>query len=197
MSHFESIGKRAKLIASAASRNDKGSSDPETDYAASARWRSFLFLNFFSFLLTACTSAYHLKDDSLTSPDRVYPNGIYRHEVTLHTADGQTHRFNGVVKLSPQRIEVVGLSFFGTTVFRITDDLRTEATIEIFVYPLKKHEGRLRKIYVLLKKLLLLSPKGEQKGLKLDAYDEHHIPRHVEITGEKYQVEVKVTGYDL
>lgn len=154
--------------------------------------------------LSACTDSFRVKE----SPDtkhRVFPDGTYRHDVVLSLPNGQRHQFQGVVKLGPERIEVAGLSFFGTTVFRVVDDKNSrEPEVKIFVPQLQAQEGKVREMYSMLKKLLLMPPEQAQKTtlpggalLRLANYDEHHIPRTMRIANDKFAVDVKVIGYDI
>lgn len=172
-------------------------------------------------LLTAC-STYRVKNESESRP-RLYPNGTYRHSVVLTMPDGKTQSFQGVVSLSDKQIVVVGLSAFGTTVFRLKDDLGSgKQEVEIFIDQLKKHDSKLREFYALLKRLLLLPAKGmgqgtekrennpdglpvslETSGLEHNAklffeeYDAHKLPLRIRMEGEKFKVEVTVIGYDI
>jgi hypothetical protein len=181
------------------------------------------FLSFFwiSLALTAC-STFKVKHP-IESQNRVYPDGSYRHEVSIQTPDGRKQTFDGVVSLAPDKILVVGLSPFGTTVFRLDDDLKTGTQkVDIFVDQLKKHEAKLRLFYGVLKTMLLLpatSSDGkalhrevgadgllaslETTGLEESAkiefsnYDDHRIPLRARVTAKKFNVEIRVTGYEL
>ena len=155
-------------------------------------------------LLFGCATSPRPKVDS-QAKNRLFPDGTYRHEVTLMLPNGQQHQFQGVVKLAPERIEVVGLSFFNTTVFRVVDNRKNEPPeVHIYIPQLRPQEAKVREMYGLLKKMLLLphaeAEKTELPGgghLSMAGYDERHIPRLLRIQSDKFTVDVKVTSYDF
>ena len=156
--------------------------------------------------------------------DLVFPLGLYHHEITLGLKEGGVKNFNGVIQLKSERITVVGLSSFGTTVFKITED-RTTGLIEteIYIEALKKYEIRILVFYKLIREILLLrtssvagnrllikqrSPEGvplaaeftedgKKVSLRLSELDEHRIPGRIELEQDNFSVIVKVVGYDL
>lgn len=165
--------------------------------------RAFLF--FCLAWLVGCASSYQVKEGTTPSSDRLFPDGTYRHDVTLSLPNGQQHHFQGVVKLAPDKIEVVGLSFFNTTVFRVIDDRKGgEPDVHIYVPQLKSQEDKVRSLFGTLRDMLLLPPGEIEKrelpgGAKVSVanYDEKHIPRNLKIEGPKFTVDVKVIGYEI
>jgi len=180
------------------------------------RERSLLF--FLGMWLLSSCSHYQIADKDKTT-NRLYPDGTYRHDITLELPQGKTQRFQGVVSLTPQTIVIVGLSAFGTTLFRITD--KDQVNVEIFFEPLKKYEPKLQQFYRLLKTMLLLSvnggsadagirttdPHGRLQSMVIDDrsktrlifgdYDEHNVPLHVRVEREEFNVDVRVKGYEI
>ena len=169
-------------------------------------------------LLTQCSSL----PQSLTQEGRrtqVFPNGTYYHEISIEPKDRSPRKVSGVVQIRKDRIAVVGLSPFSTTLFRIEEDRTTgKVSAEIFHPSLKQYEEKLREFYASLKLLLLLPLEGEgQQGVKiterggdklpreaksgeitlrLSNYDGNQIPREFEILHPNFRVRVKVTGYE-
>lgn len=157
--------------------------------------------------------------------DRLFPFGVYRHDVSLFIPKTEKNSelkfdFNGVVKLAPETIQMVALSHFGTTVFKLNEDLKTgKVTTEIFVDQMKKFESKLPEYYSILRLFLLarlpaenaenklrftktrddgLPEEAETTGLEKNAtfrfvkYDQLAIPSEVEIAHPAYSVTIKV-----
>jgi hypothetical protein len=172
-------------------------------------------------VLTGCSS-YRVKVNGRPR-DRIYPDGIYKHNVKLTLPEGNRQRFEGVVSIGEKEIVVVGLSVFQTTAFRLKDNLSTgDLKVEIFAMPLKQYEAKLREFYLLLRKVFLLPLKDDggatiqrenrpdgfpssvqTKDLKQNAklifeeYDVRQIPLRVKIEGANFSVDIKVTGYEI
>jgi hypothetical protein len=148
---------------------------------------------------------------SEVAANRLFPDGNYRHKVSLTlparaSAPERKFDFTGVVQIKSDVIRVVVLSFFGTTAFKINDDLKTgNIDTEIYVPQLKKFEPKIRAYYAALRQVLLSGPKpqGEEEKLdnaatfKITSYDDHHIPSEFEIHHPDFLVDVKVVSYEL
>ena len=190
------------------------------------------WINLFFLLMTAC-SGHSKKVEHLDQNGAVlFPNGIYRHAVELQllSAEGKIEKnfhFNGIVKISPDMIQVVGLAPFGMTVFKIEENRIThEVKNEIYISDLKKFEPKITEYYSVLHELLTLSkqekedqdlvwkkknlqtqlpeemewtdPKTKVKAsLQLMNYDEHQIPNLIQINGQKFGVKIKVSEYEI
>jgi hypothetical protein len=92
----------------------------------------------------------------------VFPRGKYQHRVELvipanETGPLRSYRFNGVVDLQADAIQIVALSPFGTTVFKINENLIThEVKDEIYLAQMKPLEPKLLHYYSVMRELLLL-----------------------------------------
>lgn len=154
-----------------------------------------------------------------------FPNGQYYHSIHLKILepgkDEREFRFTGAVSIEPDAIHVVGLSPFGTTIFRIDEDRGSGAiSAQVYLDAMKKHEQQLRDFYSVIRLLLLTKKtagsdlKRDSLGRPLDAnisgpgvesglhflfnhYDEHGVPDRVQILAPRFQVDLTVTGYDL
>ncbi len=154
-----------------------------------------------SIFLVSCTSI-QKKISGPLDPNRVFPDGTYRHRVTLTQANGKENEFEGILKLKADEIRVIGLSHFGSTVFEIVDH-NGKIDLAIYYEPMKKHEGQFKDFYVSMKKILV--QKNDQGEITLDngakvtvgKKDENQIPDSFEIIHPKFKVRVKVAGYDL
>jgi hypothetical protein len=165
-----------------------------------------LLVSVIAFTLFVGCTAYRVKEGG-PPRTRVYPDGVYKHSVLITLPDGSLQRFQGVVSLGEKEIIVVGLSAFQTTAFRIKDDLTADKLqVEIFAMPLKRYEAKLREFYRLLRKVFLLPLKElpaepmqltAETKLFFEEYDSHQIPLRVKIEGGKFDVEIKVTGYEI
>lgn len=155
---------------------------------------------------------------------QVFPNGTYQHEIRLKQKEGGERTFSGVVQIKEDLITVVGLSPFGSTLFKITEDRKTKnIKTEIYVEAFKKYEDKVAGFYQVIRELMLLklgqtqapgmkvletesdgAPKkvvltleGKEITLSLSNFDEHHIPQNLEVSHPFFQVFVKVVGYNV
>ena len=179
-------------------------------------------------VLGGCASQYVVLEN--VAHHRLFPNGVYKHKVKLTivsngTSPEKKFSFDGVVQLSDESIRVVVLSFFGTTMLKINDNLKTgELQTEVFLPQIKKFEPKLRDYYSILKLVLIMSAtrpddsgkivwtKVNDKGLplelktsaqdkevsfKFENYDKADIPEEVSLTHPTFKAEIKVTGYEI
>ncbi len=168
--------------------------------------RSALFLVGMSFWC-ACAHQFVMRDG--VSRENIFPNGLYKHTVTLSLA--QKFAFNGIVQIRPDVIKILGLSHFSTTVFRIEEDRASGAvSVEVFMEEFKKNEPKIREYYAVLRLLLLAKfpPEGppiEQEFVHDDKkvrvtfaeYEEHGIPRVMSLRYDAFFAEIRVTGYEI
>ena len=187
-----------------------------------------IFLPTLVFLNVACVTSkikHHPEEFSKT----LFPTGIYHQDVKLtilkteHLSE-QKYHFQGVVRLSSKEIQVVVLSPFGTTEFKILENLLThEIKAEIYRDSLKKFEPKLKDYYGMLRLILLAKSHAEEdefltwtkisrEGLPLELesknreapvhfsvqnYDANLIPSQIEIRHTQFQVVVTVESYDI
>lgn len=180
-------------------------------------------------MLSACSSSFKHASQSYNS-SRLFPDGTYSHDVrlTLPPREGSTEKhfsFNGVVRIKPESIEVVGLSFLGMTAFRIFENRKNgEIKSEIYFEPMRKHEAKLKLYYQILREVLLVGSQSNlaadkikvitfnERGLpteivtvgldknadfKLGRFDERGIPAQFSIEHPNFKVEVTVTSYEI
>jgi hypothetical protein len=153
------------------------------------------------------------------SKDLVFPYGVYHHDVELEIkGNGETdpskriptqnYHFKGIVQITADSIQIVALSPFGTTVFKIMDDLVTgKLHDEVYLARMKPFEPKLIDYYTSLKKLLTAKKIGasEPQFIKLpndtmitfDKYDSKNIPAIVHIDSKTFTVKIEVESYDL
>lgn len=153
-------------------------------------------------LFTACTQA------PLKTPqgNGLFPYGAYQHKVkiqVLNSRDVRPMEMRGAVSVSANEVRVVGLSTFGTTVFRIQEDLRTgELKKEYYLEIIKKNSERFMEFYYLIRELLT-APKGttefERRGARftVSAPDSQGIFRKVHVINSQVELNIDVTGYEL
>ena len=136
--------------------------------------------------LAACTSA---PPKPIPVSELLYPPGTYQHKVHVHIVRPvRDIDLRGVIRSEPERLKVIGLSSFNTTVFRIDENLKTgEIEKEFLVEAIKRNEEKFMFFYAMLKELQL-ARKGqtefERQGahFKISQPDEKGIFRRIEIT---------------
>lgn len=140
----------------------------------------------------------------------LFPLGVYQHKITLYPAKGKPRTFNGVVALTENQIQVVGLSPFNTTFFRIKDTFNPKKFEAKFYFPLpKKAKLKFYEFYAALKETLLLKKTdkecrptiviNQKSEIQFDfsSYDENDIPRTLQITHPSFRTVVEVTSYEF
>lgn len=85
------------------------------------------------------------------------PLGTYLQDVSIQPKTGHAFHFEGVLERREKVTVISGLSPFGTTLFRISDDFKGEPKLEIFVDQLKTHSDRVLAFYGGLRPLLRLN----------------------------------------
>ena len=141
-----------------------------------------------------------------TTPESpgIFPYGTYQHNVKIEViAPPQTMNMHGVVSYSVRSLKVVGLSAFGTTVFRIEENLVTgELKKDFFVEVIRQHESAVMDFYQLVH-TLITAPKGATDFTKgrarfsLRARDGLGIYRQIDLRDPRLNLHVEVTSYDL
>ena len=160
----------------------------------------------------------------------LFPNGVYKHDVGLtmgktETSEEKKFDFTGIVKVNAEQIQLVGLSYFGTTVFKITENRKTgEIKTDVFVEQMKKYESKIPEYYSTLRLFLIASlpletharqltwSKIDGRGFPVEArtvdyeknavfrfknYDFNSIPTEISIEHPNFTVQIKVRDYDL
>lgn len=171
---------------------------------------ALLFL-FAPALLASCSSSQKHVGGAV-SQGKLFPDGTYEHKVTILIAakEGVAERkieLTGVVQLKADAIHVVGLSYFGTTAFKIDENRATgEIKTEVFIDQMKKYEAHLKEFYLLLREVLLAQghPQFIRTGnkatpieVRLSGFDQNGIPAEFAIENSNFSVKVRVTGYEI
>jgi hypothetical protein len=181
--------------------------------------KNILSLFAITFMTFGCSTPAKKISSHEIAKDFIFPYGIYKHDIQFQvlghesadrreTVAPQNYHFKGVIKLGPDLIQVVALSPFGTTVFKITDDLKkNQVTDEIYVDRVKPFEPKLLKYYGNLKTLLTtrretLAPDqtlavDSETTIQFGKKDDNQIPETVKIMSRAYTVDIEVTGYEL
>ena len=136
--------------------------------------------------------------------DLMYPHGTYKHNVKLQIVQPERKvDLRGMIESKPEELKVIGLSTFGTTVFKIDENYKTgELNKEFYVDALKRNEERFMYFYTLLKELLN-APKGQTEFDRQGAHfalsepDENQVYRKVAITHPQVNLNIEVTGYEF
>ncbi|MEQ1876504.1 MAG: hypothetical protein ABL958_07650 [Bdellovibrionia bacterium] len=174
-------------------------------------------------IFAACTTAPKTSGTASADRDRLFPFGTYRHKiglsVSLEKGGTRDMSFDGVVELRAEKVQVIGLSPFGTTEFKITES-GGKIEIETFRAQLKKAEPRFLEYYSVLRRLfgakfrreaetelvwgeggspgpMLLLDSKSQSSFKLLDYDSNAIPLVMEIVHPKFSARIQVAGYEI
>ena len=156
---------------------------------------------FILLFLAACTTA---PPKAPPVSELLYPPGTYQHKVHVHIVNpSRDIDLRGVIQSQPERLKVIGLSSFNTTVFRIDENLKTgEIEKEFYVEAIRRNEEKFMFFYSMLKELQL-ARKGqtefERQGahFKISQPDEKGIFRRIEITEAHVNLNIEVTAYEF
>ncbi len=161
-------------------------------------------------LLTACTSTQKIFHPH-ANRNLVFPEGTYQHWIKIVRDGNYTETFDGVVKVTPHKITIVGLGALQSTMFRITDDRdANQVQATIFYEPLKQYEDNLKDFYNLLKHMLTaklekgkipeeihFKHQGRRVTIRFRDFDENQLPGKIEIDHPNFSVLVIVVGYEV
>ena len=176
-------------------------------------------------IVASCAGAPKTSRVATSDRDRLFPFGTYRHKVDLtvklNSEKNRSFKLDGIVDLREEKIQVIGISAFGTTEFKIVEDRKSGAiSIEIYRDQLKKAENRFRDYYSVLRRLLdakmkrgadseLVWAEFDETGpLKLteartgstfylSQFDRNKIPTALEVHHREFSALIKVVGYEL
>ncbi|MGZ3722662.1 MAG: hypothetical protein ACXVA9_07030 [Bdellovibrionales bacterium] len=136
----------------------------------------------------------------------IYPYGKYQHSVKVKAVvPGQERimEMRGVVSYSADFIRVIGLSTFGTTLFRIEENLKTgELKKEFYMDVIRQHEERFIGFYRMIRELLT-APKGSTDFKRGDAHfalsepDDHAVYRKIHVDHPQVVLDIKVDDYEF
>lgn len=137
------------------------------------------------------------------SPPKLLPQGVYHHDVSLEMDGKDPQRFTGLLKIDGERMTMVMLSPFGTTMARITDALH-EVDDKLIVYAdeIKPYQDRMTTIYRALKPAFIdananeVSVYGRTLRVAHEGKTPPGVPKTTVITGEGIRMAVEVTGYE-
>lgn len=177
------------------------------------------------FAFAGCSTSPKTSGAASLARETLLPQGTYRHRVALTVklpAGPREFTLDGVVAINASEIQVLGLSLFGTTEFRVTDALDSnQVSVEVYRDALKRSENKIREYYSTLKLFLtakatadrekilvwaetnasgqptLLTVPNAATEFKPSAYDKNGIPMELEITSEAFNARIKVTSYEI
>jgi hypothetical protein len=134
----------------------------------------------------------------------LYPFATYQHQVKIKMLQPpRAFAMRGVVAYTPEAIKVVGLSGFGTTVFRIDENLKSgEIKKEFYLDAIRDHQDQFMGFYKLVREIVT-APKGITDFQRGNAHfvvsepDENGIYCQVHVDHPQFALDIEVTDYDL
>lgn len=173
-------------------------------------------------IIVGCTS---LPRTVSPTADRTlfYPLGLYQHDIKIKTTNGNEYSFRGVVKIGKDKVTVVGLSPFQTTVFKVEEDRKTgKVDTEIYYEQLERRKEQLLEFYSTLRTFLVFKKVGKTPQVQIDSrddqnriktltlktktdttpaevnhYDENEIADNITLRHSRFEVTIKVIGYEI
>jgi hypothetical protein len=127
----------------------------------------------------------------------LFPPGVYTHQVEIETAAQKKYSFRGIVKISADRVTVIGLSPFQTTVFKIDENRKTkEIKADLYEDTLERHRDSLLEFYSTLSAFLTLPKNGVDPRVKIVARDSQGKLKEIEVTLRGQPTRVRIDHYD-
>jgi hypothetical protein len=153
-----------------------------------------------SFILAGCTQA----PVKIPEGGGIYPYGKYQHDVKIKIlTPPRTMTMRGVVSYTADSLKVIGLSSFGTTVFRIDENLKTgEISKEFYMDIIRKNEDKFMEFYRIIRELVT-APKGATDFTRGETHfvlsdpDENGIYCTVHVEHPQFVLDIDVTDYDF
>ncbi|MBX2994208.1 MAG: hypothetical protein KF681_05290 [Bdellovibrionaceae bacterium] len=155
--------------------------------------------------LAACSSA--PKKTVQTKPEApprtlIFPYGSYQHLVHVAVKNPKNKGpsqmdFQGAFTFTGEQISLIALSGFGTTVFRVDENVQTsEVKVQTYVPALEKYEPRIRGYYAILRDVLTTPLAGTPAKAKILARTESGFPSEIEVPGDTGPIRARLGGYD-
>lgn len=162
----------------------------------------------FFLIFSSCVSGplvTHVPEKSTRESQMLFPYGDFTHDVRLSMNGGKTFSFQGVVEVTPYRIQLVALSPFQTTLMRVMEDRKTgEVKLDCYVAEVSRYQEKLNDYYLLVRQILLLERSPEDAAgvrrlriaggadVTLSSY-EVGIPRRIDVHDPRFQLEIVVS----
>lgn len=144
--------------------------------------------------LVACTHQRTISPDADRS--LLFPLGVYTHQIEITLPDEKQYQFKGLVRIAADKVVVVGLSPFQTTLFRLEEDRKSgKVSTEVFQDGLKAHQDKLAEFYTLLRSFLTLPRQGNGPKIKVTRRDDQG-PQEWEVTSAQGPVKIDSLSYD-
>ena len=157
--------------------------------------KNFIAFACLGLALVACQSSPPLPPYESPGPysgGELFPSGIYQQKIRIQPRNGTAREFRGVLRRDGKKLEVIGLSPFSTSLFRIRDDLSQplgKESVEVFEPAFARYADRIAAFYQALRPLLSHRDPSERKDLSRYPDGRLHQIQAAEL-------EMSVLGYD-
>lgn len=178
---------------------------------------SLKFLAFFlAMILASCATKGPLPERK-TRECILFPNGSYQQDVKLNIKGGKSFSFKGILKKENDYIRLIGLSWFGNTVFRVEGNRAShQVTVDVYEQSLKRYQEYFTRIYSSLEPFIgaekcihdqeqIITPafKNDENGqaaepvvFSLEEVDSNQMPLKFAFENSRFKVTIKVTEYE-
>jgi hypothetical protein len=138
------------------------------------------------------------------------PYGVHRQSVTVHVKkEGNANapkkmNFSGVMDYRADHTQLIGLSPFGSTLFRLNDDAKTKTlTFTTDNEQMKKAEPYLKATYAPIREMLAVPypplmrevVKGDLK-FRFEEFNDQEMPMKISITTPDFDLTIDEDGYE-
>jgi hypothetical protein len=137
------------------------------------------------------------------APARLLPDGTYRHDVRVEARDLPPQEFHGVLRKIGDRLSLVLLTPFDTTLVRITDAVASdEPQVEAYADEMREQRQRIEQLYLGLKPALVdleatrTQAFGRDGKVARSGLDDRGVPRETRIDGDGFHIIVTVSHYE-
>jgi hypothetical protein len=174
--------------------------------------KAFAMKSLIAALLLIATQTGCLTDRKWTPPKTpLFPLGMYTHRVRIQkpVTPYTNMSLTGIVVLSANKITMTGLTPMMSTLFRVQSEMgSSDPQIEIFDPQLKTYEPQMARLFVLIKRILLLDRKelaeplsiwapGGKIKISADQWNAQKIPGILRVESPKLMLTIEVVKYEL
>lgn len=157
-----------------------------------------------AFLASSC--AHHkIAPVSNESRTTLIPRGTHQQTVTVHIKKGDQRqmRFSGVLDVREDRVSLIGLTPFGSTLFRLKEDLKTGAiSFETDNEQMKKAGPYIQKTYGPVREMLKIPypPAVKEKTIgdlrfHFDELNAQDMPIKTRVETPDFDLDIEEVGY--
>ncbi len=135
----------------------------------------------------------------------VFPYGNYHHKVFVETNKNQNYNLSGILKYETDRMELVGLSNFGTTLFKIKkNSMQKNTEVKIFEKNIVQKKSSFKKFFLLVEQVMKLQKEDIKKNrtrigsakIEFANLNSNGTPKITKVLTDSFQLTIRTLKYE-